>query len=173
MHDRLTVLIDETQLAPRIREMGRTIRSWYGEHEEITVVGVLKGSFVFMADLVRAIEGPVRCEFLGLRSYSGTQSSGAVEITQDLNLDVSGHHLLVVEDIVDTGLTLDYLRRTLLARNPESLCVVSLLDKPSRRRVDVDVDLVGFTIDDSFVVGFGLDHDQRYRNLPYIAKLGT
>lgn len=169
-HD-LQVLFDAPQIAARVRQMGAEIQSWYDPGDPIMVVGVLKGSFMFMADLVRVLEGPVNCEFLGVRSYVGTRSSGAVQITQDLRADVSGRHVLIVEDIVDTGLTLDYLRRTLLARNPASLRVVALLDKPSRRQIDVEVDLVGFPIDDLFVVGFGLDLDQRYRNLPYVAVL--
>ena len=167
-HD-LRVLIDKNQIATRIIEMGTEIESWYGADDVVTVVGVLKGSFLFMADLVRAIDRPLTTEFLGVRSYVGTKSSGAVQITHDLRADVADRHVLVVEDIVDTGLTLDYLRRNLLARHPASLRVVSLLDKPSRRQVDVPVDLVGFTIEDLFVVGFGLDYEQRFRNLPHIA----
>jgi hypoxanthine phosphoribosyltransferase len=164
----LEVLIDAAQVAARMPELGRTVRGWVGADRPITVVGVLKGSFLFMADLVRHIDGPVECEFLGVSSYVGTQSSGAVQITQDLRIDIEGRDLVLVEDIVDTGLTLDYLLRTLSARNPASLRVVALLDKPSRRKVEVTVDLVGFEIPDLFVVGYGLDLDQRYRNLPYI-----
>ncbi|HHO49608.1 MAG TPA: hypoxanthine phosphoribosyltransferase [Deltaproteobacteria bacterium] len=169
-HD-LQVLFDPAQIATRVRQMGAEIQGWYDPGEAIMVVGVLKGSFVFMADLVRALDGPINCEFLGVSSYVGTHSSGAVQITQDLRADIADKHVLIVEDIVDTGLTLDYLRRTLMARNPASLRVVALLDKPSRRKIEVEVDLVGFTIEDLFVVGFGLDLDQRYRNLPYVAVL--
>ena len=165
---KLDVLIDEARIAARVRELGAEIRAAYGPDAVITVVGVLKGSFLFMADLVRAIPGPVTCEFLGVSSYVGTQSSGAVQITQDLRTDISGHHVLIVEDIVDTGLTLDYLLRILAARNPARLDVVALLDKPSRRKVDVPVDWIGFEIEDLFVVGYGLDLDQLYRNVPYI-----
>ena len=164
-------LIEQQALAERIAEMGLTIRAWYEPETPITVVGVLRGCFVFMADLVRAIPGPVTCEFVGLQSYEDTESRGVVKATQELTVDVAGRHVLVVEDIVDTGLTLDHLRRMLLARNPESLCVVSLLDKPSRRKVHLDLDLTGFTIEDRFVVGFGLDYNGLYRNLPYIAVL--
>lgn len=162
------VLIDAERIAARMKELGAQVRSWYPPGATITVVGVLKGSFLFMADLVRTIDGPVVCEFLGVSSYVGTQSSGAVQITQDLRADIAGKHVLIVEDIVDTGLTLDYLQRTLGARNPASLRVAALLDKPSRRKVEVSVDLVGFEIPDLFVVGYGLDLDQLYRNLPYI-----
>lgn len=162
------VWIDRERIAERVAQLGAEIRAAYGPDTTITVVGVLKGSFLFMADLVRAIDGPVVCEFLGVSSYVGTHSSGAVMITQDLKADVSGRHVVLVEDIVDTGLTLEYLRRTLEARNPASLRVVALLDKPSRRKVQVQVDQVGFEIPDLFVVGYGLDLDQLYRNLPYI-----
>ncbi|MBX2799226.1 MAG: hypoxanthine phosphoribosyltransferase [Myxococcales bacterium] len=166
-----TPFIDAERLSARIAEMGHQIRATYGPDETITAVAVLKGSIVFFADLLRSLPGPVTCDFLGLQSYEGTVSSGAVRITHDLRADIAGKHVLVVEDIVDTGLTLDYLHRTLGARNPASLRVATLLDKPSRRRVDVRVDWVGFTIEDRFVVGFGLDHDQMLRNLPYIGTL--
>ena len=162
------VLIDAARISARVAELGAEVRGWYGPQDVITVVGVLKGSFLFMADLVRAIEGPVNCEFLGVSSYVGTHSSGAVQITHDLRADIASRHVLLVEDIVDTGLTLEYLRRTLEARNPASLRVIALLDKPSRRQVEVVVDRVGFEIPDLFVVGYGLDLDQLYRNLPYI-----
>ena len=164
----LEVLIDAQRLAARNAELGAVVRSWFPADRTITVVGVLKGSFLFMADLVRQVDGPVECEFLGVSSYVGTRSSGAVQITQDLRIDLAGRDVVLVEDIVDTGLTLDYLLRALAARNPASLRVVSLLDKPSRRQVPVPVDLVGFEIPDLFVVGYGLDLDQRFRNLPYI-----
>jgi hypoxanthine phosphoribosyltransferase len=164
----LEVLIDADRIARRMPELGATVRSWVPADRTITVVGVLKGSFLFMADLVRHVPGPVECEFLGVSSYVGTRSSGAVQITQDLRIDVAGRDVVLVEDIVDTGLTLDYLLRTLSARQPASLRVVSLLDKPSRRKVEVPVDLVGFEIPDLFVVGYGLDLDQKFRNLPYI-----
>ena len=164
----LDVLIDEQRIAARIAELGAEIRASYGSSTVITVVGVLKGSFLFMADLIRAIPGPVTCEFLGVSSYVGTSSSGAVQITQDLRADIAGHHVLIVEDIVDTGLTLDYLLRILEARNPARVEVVSLLDKPSRRTVAVSVTWTGFQIEDLFVVGYGLDLDQLYRNVPYI-----
>lgn len=162
------VLIDADRIAHRVAELGREIRAHYGPSDPIVVVGVLKGSFLFMADLVRHLEGPVICEFLGVSSYVGTHSSGAVQITQDLKADVAGKHVVLVEDIVDTGLTLEYLRRAIDARQPASLQVVALLDKPSRRKVLVHVDRVGFEIPDLFVVGYGLDLDQLYRNLPYI-----
>jgi len=165
---RLETLISAEQIATRIAEMGPEIRAHFGD-EPIVCVGVLKGSFLFMADLVRTLDGPVRCEFLGVSSYQGTQSTGTVRISHDLTANIEGKNVLLVEDIVDTGLTLDYLIRTLSQRKPKRLAVATLLDKPSRRRVQVPVDWVGFEIPDAFVVGYGLDLDQIYRNLPYIA----
>ena len=167
--DRLSTLIDEPSLQARIQELGAQIREEYGD-DPITCIGVLKGSFLFMADLVRAIGGPVRCEFLGVSSYQGgTRSTGVVRITHDLKQSVEGQHCLLIEDIVDTGLTMEYLLRMVNLRNPESLKIASLLDKPSNRKVEVDIDYVGFTIPDEFVVGYGLDLQGFYRNLPYIA----
>lgn len=163
----LSTLIDADRIATRVAELGAEIRGVYGD-EAPTCVAVLKGSFLFMADLVRAMGGPLQCEFLGVASYKGTRSTGNVQITHDLRADVAGKHLLIVEDIVDTGLTLDYLTRAMLARNPASLRVATLLDKPSRRKVEVKVDFTGFEIPDAFVVGYGLDLDERYRDLPYI-----
>lgn len=162
------VYLSAEAIATRVRQLGREVRNARAADDVLVVVGVLKGSFVFMADLVRAIEGPVQCEFLGVSSYVGTESSGAVRITQDLAAEIEGRHVVLVEDVVDTGLTLDYLRRMLWQRNPASLQIVALLDKPSRRTVPVNVDLVGFEIPDLFVVGYGLDLHQLYRNLPYI-----
>jgi hypoxanthine phosphoribosyltransferase len=136
----------------------------------LTAVGILRGAFVFMADLVRAIPRDVRCDFMGVRSYgAATETSGVVQITSDLRLPISGQHVLLVEDIVDTGLTLHYLLDLLQAQAPASLQVCTLLNKPSRRRVEIPLDFVGFEIPDRFVVGYGLDAAQRYRNLPYLA----
>ncbi|MCB9765157.1 MAG: hypoxanthine phosphoribosyltransferase [Alphaproteobacteria bacterium] len=166
---RVRVLIDEDALRARIQDLGAEIRAEYGD-APVTAIAVLKGSFMFMADLVRAIGGEVRCEFLGVSSYhGGTRSTGVVRITQDLKHPIEGQHCLIVEDIVDTGLTMDYLLRLLQVRKPRSLKIVTLLDKPTNREVDVDVDFVGFTIPDEFVVGYGLDLGEVYRNLPYIA----
>jgi hypoxanthine phosphoribosyltransferase len=135
----------------------------------LTVVGVLKGAFIFTADLVRRINRDLQCDFLTVRSYGdSTASSGVVEVTSDLSLPVQGRHVLVLEDIVDTGLTLRYLRQILEARKPASLWICALLDKPSRRQVEVQVDFVGFSIPDHFVVGYGLDAAQAYRNLPFV-----
>lgn len=167
--ERLKTLLDEETLQERVRTLGTEIREVYGD-EPITVIAVLKGSFIFVADLVRAIGGDVKVEFLGVSSYhGGTRSSGAVKITQDLRHPIEGQHVLVVEDIVDTGLTMDYLHRLLQVRGPKSLRVATLLDKPSNREIEVEVDFVGFSIPDEFVVGYGLDLGELYRNLPYIA----
>lgn len=167
--DRLRVLIPEDRIQARIRELGAEIRADYGD-EPITCIGVLKGSFMFMADLVRAIGGDVRCEFMAVSSYhGGTRSSGVVRITEDLRAPIEGHHTLVVEDIIDTGLTLDYLMRNLEVRGPASIKTCCLLDKPAHREVSLEADYVGFSIPDEFVVGYGLDLGERYRNLPHIA----
>jgi hypoxanthine phosphoribosyltransferase len=165
----LRSLITAEQIAARITELGAQIRA---DHpgEPLTVIAVLKGSFLFLADLVRAIPGEVRIEFLGVASYhGGTSSTGAVQITQDLRASIEGQACLVVEDIVDTGLTMDYLLRTLQVRGPRSVKVATLLDKPGNREIAVPVDYVGFTIPDEFVVGYGLDLGELYRNLPYVA----
>jgi hypoxanthine phosphoribosyltransferase len=167
----LRPLISAEALAARVAELGREINQKIPDGE-LTLVGVLRGAFVFMADLVRALPRDVRCDFLGVRSYGdSTMSSGVVEITSDLLLPVEGQHVLLVEDIVDTGLTLQYLMSLLEARRPRSLHVCTLLSKPSRRRVEVPVDFIGFEVPDQFVVGYGLDAAQRYRGLPYIGVL--
>ena len=165
----LRPLIPADRIAARIAEMGLQIRAEHPD-QTITVIGVLKGSFRFLAGPVRAIPGDVRIEFLGVASYhGGTSSSGAVQITQDLRGSIEGHACLIVEDIVDTGLTMDYLVRTLQVRGPKTIKIASLLDKPSNREIEVAVDYVGFTIPDEFVVGYGLDLGELYRNLPYVA----
>jgi hypoxanthine phosphoribosyltransferase len=163
-----TPLLDADALATRIAAMGAEIRAAYGPETPITCVSVLKGSVIFLSDLVRHIPGPVELEFLGVASYEGTRSTGEVRITHDLRASVQDKHVLIVEDIVDTGLTLAFLREAFSVRKPASLRVAALLDKPTRRKVEVEVDFTGFTIPDAFVVGFGLDLDERYRNLPYV-----
>ena len=158
-------------IAARVAELGQALARDYADHPPI-VVSVLKGSFVFAADLVRALALPVHIEFLGVRSYgSGTVSTGAVQITQDLTHPIEGQDILIVEDIVDTGLTLAYILSLIKARGARSVRVCTLLDKPSRRRVEVPVDYVGFTIGDAFVVGYGLDCAEQYRNLPALCEL--
>jgi hypoxanthine phosphoribosyltransferase len=169
MNGTLRTLISQAQIQARVAELGAQIRSDFPD-EPITLIAVLKGSFLFVADLVRAIPGEVRVEFLGVASYhGGTSSSGVVQITQDLRHGIEGQNVVVVEDIVDTGLTIDYLVRMLQVRGPKSLRVASLLDKPENREVPVEITYTGFTIPDEFVVGYGLDLGELYRNLPYVA----
>jgi len=161
-------LLTADAIARRVAALGAEIAANIPEGQ-LTVIGVLRGAFIFMADLVRAIPRPLRCDFLGVRSYGdATVSSGIVEITSDLLLPIADEHVLLVEDIVDTGLTLQYLKEILEARHPRSLGICALLSKPSRRRVDVKVDYVGFEVPDQFVVGYGLDAAQQHRHLPYI-----
>lgn len=164
-------LLSAERIATRISELARQITLDYAGRS-LVLLCVLKGSFVFAADLARAIALPVRVEFLGVRSYGDdTKSSGVVQITQDLTRPVDGDDILIVEDIVDTGLTLSYLREQLRSRNPASIKVAALLHKPARMQRAVEIDYLGFTIEDVFVVGYGLDYADRYRNLPFIGVL--
>jgi hypoxanthine phosphoribosyltransferase len=166
-----TTLISADRVRARVRELGEAITRDYAG-QSLVLLGVLKGSFVFVADLARHIDLPIRIEFLGVRSYgAGTQSSGVVQITQDLTSPIEGEHILVVEDIVDTGLTVHYLMELLATRQPKSVRLCALLHKPARRQREVAIDYLGFEIDDVFVIGYGLDYAQRYRNLPEIAVL--
>jgi len=166
---RLRALIPEAQLQARISELGKQIRADYG-NRPVTCICVLKGSFIFTADLVRAIGGDVKCEFLGVSSYQGgTQTTGVVKITKDLSGPIEDQDVIIVEDIIDTGLTMHYLLDMLAVRKPRSLSVCTLLDKPANREVEMTADYVGFSIPDEFVVGYGLDLAELYRNLPYVA----
>jgi hypoxanthine phosphoribosyltransferase len=161
-------LLSAEAIAVRVRELGARITQDYAG-EEIAIVPVLAGSFVFAADLVRAIDLPMSVDFFGVRSYGDeTTTSGVVRITHDLSRPIADKHVLLVEDIVDTGLTIRFLMDTLRGRGPRSLRLASLLHKPARSRVAVDIDYLGFTIPDVYVVGYGLDAAQRYRNLPYL-----
>ena len=165
------VLIDQTQLKERLAELGASITDAYAG-EDLLLVAVLKGSVLFLADLIRQIAIPHEIDFMATSSYgAGTQSSGIVRILKDLNKPIEGRHVLLVEDIIDSGHTLSYLLGLLTARNPASLRIVTLLDKPDRREVDIDVAWTGFSIPNEFVIGYGLDYDERYRNLPYIGVL--
>ena len=155
----------------RISELAAEIRS-HAPGENLHLICVLKGGVMFLADLVRAMEGEVSMDFMALSSYgSGTTSSGEVRVIKDLDYGLEGRNVIIIEDIVDTGLTLHYLQEILRARNPKSLKTACLLSKPSRRKIDVQVDYIGFTIEDRFVVGYGLDYAEQYRNLPYIGVL--
>jgi hypoxanthine phosphoribosyltransferase len=165
---RLEKLLGRELIFSKVSELGSRISADYGE-QGVVVLCVLKGSFVFTADLVRAIDVPTRVEFLGVQSYGdGQSSSGVVRITLDLNRPIEGEHVLIVEDIVDTGLTLSYLGEQLLTRKPKSVKICALLHKPARCQKQVHIDYLGFTIEDVFVVGYGLDWAERYRNLPDI-----
>lgn len=162
-------LIDAGTIARRVAELGEAITQDY-PGESVVLVPVLKGSYVFAADLARNIDLDVAIDFLGVRSYGdGQESSGVVEITTDLSHPIEGKHVILVEDIVDTGLTVSYLRENLVTRQPASLKIASLLHKPARTRIPVDIDYLGFTVEDVFIVGYGLDHAQKFRNLPYLA----
>lgn len=166
------VLINEERLQQRVGELAEEIEADYADLDNVTLLCVLKGAFIFLADLSRLLEMPHEVDFMAVSSYGqGTVSSGAVRIVLDLKEDIGNKHVLIVEDIIDSGRTLDYMRRNLLARQPASLRICSLLNKPERREIDVPVDYLGFDIPDEFVVGYGLDFAQLYRNLPYIAVL--
>ena len=172
LHDDIKeVLFTEDQLAQRVSELADQINRDY-EGKELLLVSVLRGSFVFMADLTRKIQGPCIVDFMSVSSYGkSTNSSGQVQITKDLSEDISGMHVLVVEDILDSGNTLSYLLKLLDQRHPASVRLCTLLDKPERRTKPVEVHYSGFSIPDAFVVGYGLDYAERYRNLPYIGIL--
>lgn len=168
----MNVLLDTDAIQARIRELAAEIEHDYPGDEEIHLVCVLKGGFVFMADLVRHMGPRVTLDFIAVSSYAkGTKSSGEVRMLKDLDSGLEGRQVIIVEDIVDTGLTLTYLQDILRARSPKSLRTACLLSKPSRRLIDVKVDYIGFTIEDRFVVGYGLDYAEKYRNLGYIAVL--
>ena len=166
-----TVLIGEDELSARITALASEIRQDLPAGQ-IHLICVLKGAFLFLADLIRAMDGHVTIDFMACSSYgAGTSSSGEVRLSKDLDVGIEGRDVIVVEDIVDTWLTLHYLQEILLARGPRSLRTACLLSKPSRRKIDVKVDYIGFTIEDRFVVGYGLDYAEQYRNLPYIGIL--
>jgi hypoxanthine phosphoribosyltransferase len=164
-------IITQADMHKRIRELGNRISEDY-EGRALTLVGVLKGAFAFYADLVRAIHLPLNVDFLVVSSYgSKSKTSGRVKIISDLTTDIKGRDVLLIEDIVDSGMTLSFLKKKLMARHPESLKVCTLLDKPDRHKAGVVLDYVGFSIPNKYVVGYGLDYQGKYRNLPYIAVL--
>jgi hypoxanthine phosphoribosyltransferase len=162
------ILLSAEQIQKRVAELARELRR--DAPDDLHLVAVLKGAFIFLSDLVRNIPGEVSLDFMALSSYAkGTTTSGEVRLLKDLDTALEGRHVVIVEDIVDTGLTLHYLQDILRSRNPKSLRTACLLSKPSRRKIDVKVEYVGFTIEDRFVVGYGLDYAEQYRNLPHIA----
>jgi hypoxanthine phosphoribosyltransferase len=165
-------LISAEAIAARVAELGAQITADYRDKQDVVVIGVLKGSVIFLADLVRHIGLPIRMEFIGISSYGdATVSSGVVQITQDVSRPVEGKHVIVVEDIVDTGHTVHYLLENLATRRPASIKLASLLHKPERQERTVKIDYLGFTIPNKFVVGYGLDIAQQYRNLPFIGHV--
>lgn len=165
------VLFSEEELSEKVTELGEKISKDYCG-EDLTVVGILKGSNIFMGDLIRKIDIPLSIDFMVVSSYGqSTESSGIVKVIKDLEYSIEGKNILIVEDIIDTGLTLNYLKENLLRRNPKSLKICTLLDKPIRRKVDLIVDYIGFEIPDEFIVGYGIDFAEKYRNLPYVAAL--
>lgn len=166
------VLLSEEQLKKRVRELGEEITGDYGKEECLIAVGILRGSVVFLADLIRHINLHTELEFMAVSSYgNSTKTSGAVKINKDLDVDISGKNVIIIEDIIDSGVTLKYLKELLLKRNPKSLRICTLLNKPDRRKADVVPDYVGFDIPDEFVIGYGLDYASRYRNMPYVGIL--
>lgn len=164
------VLISEEELREKVSEAGRRIsRDFAGKNP--LFVGVLKGCFIFMADLLRYVDIPCSMDFMAVSSYSGTTSTGAVKIAKDLSEDIAGRHVIIVEDILDSGVTLNYLKQFLGQRNPASIHIATLMDKPARRKAPVCADYSCFEIPDAFVVGYGLDYNEKYRNLPYVGVL--
>jgi hypoxanthine phosphoribosyltransferase len=171
MHEDIErILISEDEIKAHVAETGAKITRDFAGKDPI-FVGVLKGCFIFMADLMRYVNIPCSMDFMAVSSYSGTSSTGAVKINKDLSEDIEGRHLIIVEDILDSGVTLSYLKNYLMVRKPASISIVTLMDKPARRKADVYADYSCFEVPDAFVVGYGLDYDERYRNLPYIGVL--
>jgi hypoxanthine phosphoribosyltransferase len=170
--DPKTVMISAQQIQQRVQELAAEIRRDFDGQPQLHFVSVLKGAFMFLGDLIRAMDRPVTIDFMAVSSYGkSTTSSGEVRVLKDLDTGLEGRNVVIIEDIVDTGLTLAYLQEILHARGPKSLKTACLLSKPSRRVVEVKVDYVGFTIEDRFVVGYGLDYAEQYRNLPYLGAL--
>ena len=172
LHDDVEeILLDAQTITDRVAELGAEISSDFADRDPV-LVSVLKGSIIFLADLMRAMELPTSIDLMEVSSYgAGTESSGQVRIIKDLSNPIQGRHVIVVEDIIDTGLTLNYLLHYLADKRPASISIVCLLDKPARRLAEIPIDYVGFTIPDRFVIGYGLDFDERYRNLPYVGVL--
>nr|WP_281176846.1 hypoxanthine phosphoribosyltransferase [Fervidicola ferrireducens] len=172
MEDIKEILITEEEIKNKLKELGEKITKDYRDKKDVLLVGVLKGAVLFIADLIRHIDLPVQVDFMAVSSYgASTESSGVVRILKDLDENIEGRNILIVEDIIDSGLTLSYLYNMLKSRKPASIKICALLDKPSRRKVKIKVDYLGFEIPDYFVVGYGLDYNEKYRNLPFIGIL--
>ena len=169
-HDIERVLISEEEIERHVAEIGKKISADFADKDPV-FVGVLKGCFIFMADLMRHVSIHCSVDFMAVSSYAGTTSTGAVKILKDLKSDIEGRHLILVEDILDSGVTLNYLKNYLMVRKPASITVATLMDKPARRKADIYADYSCFEVPDAFVVGYGLDYNERYRNLPYIGVL--
>lgn len=165
-----SILITEEELKAKVKEIGAKISEDYQGKTPI-FVGVLKGCFIFMSDLVRSVSINCSMDFMAVSSYSGTKTTGAVKINKDLSEDICGRDVIIVEDILDSGITLNYLKNYLMVRRPASIRIVTLMDKPSRRKADVFADYSCFEVPDAFVVGYGLDYNEKYRNLPYVGIL--
>ena len=170
LNDIERVLISQEELEAAVARIGRQISEDFRDKDPI-FVGVLKGCFIFMADLMRHVDIKCTMDFMAVSSYSGTSSTGAVKINKDLGQDIEGRHVIIVEDILDSGVTLSYLKHYLLGRKPASITIATLLDKPARRKSDIVADYSCFEVPDAFVVGYGLDYNEQYRNLPYIGVL--
>ncbi|HHW72462.1 MAG TPA: hypoxanthine phosphoribosyltransferase [Firmicutes bacterium] len=171
MRLQLRVLIDAEEIAHRVQELGQQISADH-QGQKLVVIGILKGAVVFLSDLIRHITVPLEVDFMAISSYgAATQTSGVVQLLKDLDRPIEGEHVLIVEDIIDSGLTLSYLYQLLKSRNPASLRTAVLLDKPERRQTEFTPDYVGFTIPDMFVIGYGLDYNHRHRELPYVGVL--
>lgn len=170
--DILEVLLSEEQIQNRIRELGKILTAEYADKDPV-IVGVLKGVVVFYADMIRQIQVPCQMDFMWISSYAGTTTTGQMQVRRDVSANIEGRHVLILEDIFDTGTSLDFTYKHLLAKNPASLKICTLLDKPERRRpgITLQPDYVGFTIPNAFVVGYGLDFNEHYRNLPYVGIL--
>ena len=168
----MDVLINESRIEKRLDEMAKEIDKAY-EGKEIILIGILKGSVVFMVELAKRMKTKVQFEFIEVSSYEGTESTGKVKIVKDIKNSIEGKEVLIVEDIIDTGITLTFLKEYLLLKKPNSLKIATLLSKPSRRIQELDVDYIGFKIEDKFVIGYGLDYNQNYRNLPYIGYVNS
>lgn len=168
---KLKKIIARRELKQKVAQLGKKISRDYARANPV-LVGILKGSFVFLADLVRELDIPHEVDFISVASYgSETEATGVVKLLKDLSINIKGRHVIIVEDIVDTGLTLNYIRKNLLTRSPKSLEIITLLDKKKRRKINVPLKYVGFSIPGDFVIGYGLDYNEQYRNLPFIAKI--
>ena len=168
--DNIKVLINETRVEKRVNELAKEIMKDFKD-EDIVFVGVLKGAAMFMIDLAKKIKNNVEFEFIEVKSYEGKESTGKINLVQDLTGKIEGKNVIIIEDIIDTGRTLEYLKEHLFKFNPKTLKICAFLSKPSKRIIDMPVDYVGFLIEDKFIVGYGLDYNQKYRNLPYIGEI--